>query len=103
MVPSEPTPAGIRENRVSTMRVRLSLICAKTKAVFPHPKAKVDLGAHPAGREDAVTAADRRYAADGKAVTPVDIRHGERIADDAWEVCNVHNLSQAVICLKAGH
>jgi hypothetical protein len=33
----------------------------------------------------------------------VDIRHGQRIADNAGEVRDVHDLSEAVVSLETGH
>src|SRR5206468_4759269 len=65
--------------------------------------ASIDVVADAAGRDDAVVEIHRRDATDGKAVAPVNVRHGERIADDAREMRHVHHLAQTIIFLKSGH
>src|SRR5207244_11931151 len=45
----------------------------------------------------------RRHATDIKSTTPLHVRHGERISDDAREMRHVHHLAQTIIFLEAGH
>jgi len=59
--------------------------------------AAVDVVAHAAGRNDARLQIESRHAADGKSVSPVNIRHGEREIDDAGQMGNVGHLPGAFV------
>ena len=62
--------------------------------------AAVYVKSHAARRDHAVLHPHRRDAADGKAVAPVDIRHGERVPHDAGQRCHVGDLLDRHV---AGH
>src|SRR4029077_11382617 len=56
-----------------------------------------------AWRYDAVLQPCRRHASDRKAVAPVNVRHPQRVADDAPQMRDVHDLLQAGVCRERSH
>ncbi len=59
--------------------------------------AAVDIVSHTSGGDDTVFGVHCRHAADGEAVAPVNIRHGEGIVYDAGKVSDVPHLVNARI------
>jgi hypothetical protein len=65
------------------------------------PHAAGDVVPHSSRGEDALFGVEGGHAADGKAVSPVDVRHGDALPHDARQGCHVHNLGEGVF-LKDG-
>jgi hypothetical protein len=65
--------------------------------------AAVDVVAHAAGRDDAFLLLECGDAADGKAVAPVEVGHGEGVAHDAGEVGDVADLLDRLVGLLRFH
>ena len=65
--------------------------------------AAVDVEADAAGRDRALLRVDRGHAADREAVAPVDVRHGERAADDPGQVGHVRELRERRIVPQLRH
>ncbi len=64
--------------------------------------AAVDVVADAAGRQHALLGVERGHAADREAVAPVDVRHGDRVADDAGQVGDVDHLLGAAVVADVG-
>ena len=68
------------------------------------PHAAVDVVADAAGRDHAARRwIGRRHAADGEAVAPVDVRHGQRVADDARQEGHVGHLLEGLVLRQDVH
>jgi hypothetical protein len=67
------------------------------------PDAAVDVVAHAARGEHALVGVEGGHAADGEAVAPVDVGHGEGGADDPRELGDVGNLLGGAVLLDGAH
>src|SRR5213079_2105108 len=65
--------------------------------------AAVDVEADAAGRDRALLRVDRGHPADREAVAPVDVGHGERVADDPGQVRHVRDLLERRIVAQLRH
>src|SRR6185369_13428037 len=65
--------------------------------------AAVDVEADAARRDHALVRVDGGDAADGEAVAPVEVGHGERVADDAGQVRDVHHLRERGVVAQLAH
>ena len=74
---------------------RLNIFLHQIGAHDAHPA--VDVKAHPARRDHPVTHPHRCYATDGKAVSPVNIRHRHGIAHYAGQKGNIGYLLQRLL------
>jgi len=63
------------------------------------PDTAVDVVTHRARGDHPVVQAHGRDPADGKSITPVDVRHGNRPAHDAWESSRVGDLLDRLVLL----
>ena len=70
------------------------------RAEQAHPA--VDVVAHAAGGDDALFQVEGRHAADGEAVAPVDVGHGQGGAHDPRQGCDVGHLLQALVGRRLG-
>ena len=73
------------------------LLPAQPRAEQAHPA--VDVVAHAAGGDDALVQVEGRHAADGEAVAPVDVGHGQGGAHDPRQGGDVGHLLEALVCL----
>jgi hypothetical protein len=65
--------------------------------------ASIDVVADTSGGDYSIVGVHGGDAADGKTVTPMDIRHCQRVTDDTGKMRHVHDLSQAVVLFETGH
>ncbi len=103
VVPARPDAGGdAGEQPVHQPRQeRLDRLPAPRPGEQPH--AAVDVVAHPARRDDPLVGVHRRHSADREAVAPVDVRHGDRGAEDAGQVGDVGDLVEAGVVAQLGH
>ena len=71
---------------------------AQPRAEQAHPA--VDVVAHAAGGDDALFQVEGRHAADGEAVAPVDVGHGQGGSHDPRQGGDVGHLLEALVGLK---
>jgi hypothetical protein len=69
--------------------------CSRCSTHEPH--AAVDVEADAARRDDAVGGVHGRHAADGKAIAPVDVGHGETRFDDPRQRRDVGDLVKRLV------
>ncbi len=68
-----------------------------TKVGAGKADAAIDVIAHSAGGDHSSAGIDRRDAANRKAVAPVNIGHGERVAHDSGKASDIGDLEQGGI------
>ena len=74
------------------------LLPAQSRAEQAHPA--VDVVAHAAGGDDALFQVEGRHAADGEAVAPVDVGHGQGGSHDPRQGGDVGHLLEALVFLE---
>ena len=65
--------------------------------------AAVDIVADAAGGNDSFIQVKAGYSPNGKAITPVNVGHGDGRADDAGQASNVGDLIEALVFSDVGH
>src|SRR5213083_733871 len=108
-------PGELRDRALGADAGRDRLVERVGDAVEVHPNivggergaqethAAVDVEADAAGRDRALLRVHRGHAADREAVAPVDVRHGERAADDPGQVGHVRELRERRIVPQLRH